>query len=563
MRELGMRLPGLQQRAAAIAELPALGLLTLAGVTPEPWTCSYHAAPQCSEELVEQVAARQPTLVAVSALTASVEEAYAFSTRMRERCIATVIGGLHATACAEEAQQFCDAVVIGNGELVWPHILRDAVAMRLAPKYQPSRGVAQTDWPLPRLDLLGPTPPRFTLQTQRGCPLACDFCGASRLLGGFLEKPIDAIRHELEAICLISPQPLLELADDNTFAGGRDPAPLLDLLRRSGADGLPKVTGGSASVRSYWRDSPRRDVFRCSSGLNRWFFGILAKAANRRNWIESWSLYPRSRRPVWWSTDALSLAPMVKPSNRSIDSSNSFKTVRWRRCKSRCKRRFREPVFIAVCARGPLACRSWMAPLHPVRPHLPAGFDERCGDGGRIQRCPATGLFRGSDVTTSTPSPPHLASTQATPTMSISTLLRFLVGERQAILRIAETPAAVGFGLLLVLSAAFAREYDGEDLMHAPWHLVLPAAASLITSALLFSLVRLVSWRTRPEWSAVPGAYRSFLGVYWMTAPLAWLYAIPVERSRRPRCYGGQPVAVGNRRGLARRADDARGRGPL
>lgn len=114
--------------------------------------------------------------------------------------------------------------------------------------------------------------------------------------------------------------------------------------------------------------------------------------------------------------------------------------------------------------------------------------------------------------------------------MSVATLLRFLVGQRQAILKIAETPAAVGLGLLLVLSAAFAREYDGEDLLHAPWHLVLPAAASLVTSALLFAVVWLVSRGARPQWAVIPITYRSFLGVYWMTAPLAWLYAIPVER---------------------------------
>src|SRR5262245_56308508 len=42
LRELGVSLPGLADRGAAIARLPALGLLTLAGMTPEPWTCSYH-----------------------------------------------------------------------------------------------------------------------------------------------------------------------------------------------------------------------------------------------------------------------------------------------------------------------------------------------------------------------------------------------------------------------------------------------------------------------------------------------------------------------------------------
>lgn len=114
--------------------------------------------------------------------------------------------------------------------------------------------------------------------------------------------------------------------------------------------------------------------------------------------------------------------------------------------------------------------------------------------------------------------------------MTLRTLLRFLFGQRQAILRIAETPNAVWLGLLLVLSAAFAREYDGEDLLHAPWHVGLPLAASVVTSSLLFGLVWLVSRGARPAWKDLPRGFQSFLGVYWMTAPLAWLYAIPVER---------------------------------
>ena len=42
MLVLGMKLPGLQQRGAALAELPALGLLTLAGLNPDNWSASYH-----------------------------------------------------------------------------------------------------------------------------------------------------------------------------------------------------------------------------------------------------------------------------------------------------------------------------------------------------------------------------------------------------------------------------------------------------------------------------------------------------------------------------------------
>lgn len=124
----------------------------------------------------------------------------------------------------------------------------------------------------------------------------------------------------------------------------------------------------------------------------------------------------------------------------------------------------------------------------------------------------------------------RVARARAIDLVTIRTLLAFLVGRRQAIVTIAQTPGAVWFGLLLVLSAAFAREYDGEDLLHAPWHLVLPAGASVVSSAMLFALLWGISRGARPGWGALPRAYLSFLGLYWMTAPLAWLYALPVER---------------------------------
>ena len=101
MLALGMALPGLRPRAAALARLPALGPITLAGLTPSRWRCSYHDAPVADEELVERLAAQRPDLVAVSALTASVEEAYTFAAALRRRGLRCVLGGLHATACPD------------------------------------------------------------------------------------------------------------------------------------------------------------------------------------------------------------------------------------------------------------------------------------------------------------------------------------------------------------------------------------------------------------------------------------------------------------------------------
>jgi hypothetical protein len=114
--------------------------------------------------------------------------------------------------------------------------------------------------------------------------------------------------------------------------------------------------------------------------------------------------------------------------------------------------------------------------------------------------------------------------------MSIGTLLKFLFGNRAAILTIARTPAALWLGAIFVLSAAFAREYDGKDLAAEPWHLLVPHVASLVTSFVLFGLIYFIAKARLDQPVPFWRTYRAFLALYWLTAPLAWLYAIPVER---------------------------------
>ena len=76
MLELGMSLPGFRERASAIGKLPALGVLTLAGLTSEPWTCSYRGVQDDSSASIDMIRSEHPDLVAVSALTASVQQTY-------------------------------------------------------------------------------------------------------------------------------------------------------------------------------------------------------------------------------------------------------------------------------------------------------------------------------------------------------------------------------------------------------------------------------------------------------------------------------------------------------
>jgi hypothetical protein len=117
--------------------------------------------------------------------------------------------------------------------------------------------------------------------------------------------------------------------------------------------------------------------------------------------------------------------------------------------------------------------------------------------------------------------------------MRIQTLGLYLIGNRQAILEIGADHRNLGVGLIFVLSAGLAREYDGQDLLREPWHLLIPLGASLAASFLLFLIAfgRLFFRKRRPPFFT---SYLTFLTLFWMTAPLAWLYALPDERFLSP-----------------------------
>ncbi|XZE19646.1 B12-binding domain-containing radical SAM protein [Pirellulaceae bacterium SH449] len=230
MLAFGMSLPGFRERAGAISELPSLGLLTLAGMLPEHWSCSYHPSAR-SDDLVRDVLDTSPDLVAVSALTASVDEAYSFAREIRRNGVPVVLGGLHATALPDEALKHVDAVCVGDGESSWPGILSDIEADELQPIYKSAKPFSLQNATKPRFDLvpMGQVA-RWTVQTQRGCPWACEFCGASRLLGPPRYKPPALIDQELDAIKQLDASPWIELADDNTLAGRADAELLLETL---------------------------------------------------------------------------------------------------------------------------------------------------------------------------------------------------------------------------------------------------------------------------------------------------------------------------------------------
>lgn len=232
LQALGMSLPALASRARAVAEVPSLALLTLAGMTLDRFELTYHEV----DDLEALAELPDCDLVAVTALSARVKDAYRLARRFRRRGTPTVLGGLHATALPEEAERYFDCVVVGEGEPVWSRLLRDAERGRLARRYGPGEQFDLRDAPQPRLDLLEPSRyDRLPLQTARGCPWRCEFCGSSILLAPrYRVKPVDRVLAEVREIKRVVRRPYVEFADDNTFVRKRHSRELMRALAEEG-----------------------------------------------------------------------------------------------------------------------------------------------------------------------------------------------------------------------------------------------------------------------------------------------------------------------------------------
>ena len=115
--------------------------------------------------------------------------------------------------------------------------------------------------------------------------------------------------------------------------------------------------------------------------------------------------------------------------------------------------------------------------------------------------------------------------------MTIRTLARFLIGDRGVIATLSADPRALKLGLLFTISAGLAREYDAEYLLAEPWHVLLPLAASLAAASILWAVLSICLRPGRhPEGPTAYALYPRFLTAFWLTAPLAWSYAVPWER---------------------------------
>ena len=185
--------PGFNRHAASNPELlefvpmneylgsPSLGIASLAACTPPDWEVEYR------DDRIE--VADLPTdadLVALSFFTASAKRGLELADYFRAHGRQVVVGGIFPTMMPDVAGEHADAVVVGEGEGVWPEVLADAAAKRLKPRYH-ARPVDLSTVPLPRVELyFGTGADDYPLQVSRGCSMTCQACA----IPGVMDKHI-------------------------------------------------------------------------------------------------------------------------------------------------------------------------------------------------------------------------------------------------------------------------------------------------------------------------------------------------------------------------------------
>jgi radical SAM superfamily enzyme YgiQ (UPF0313 family) len=207
-----------------VAVITPRWLFVLGGATP-----AAYGPPRIVDETLEPLdldTVQAGDIVGIGIHTGNALRGYEIGTAARARGATVIFGGIHATLYPEEAQERggAHAVVRGDGDVVWPNVIEDAVNSRLQPRYEGGRVGADRFVPA-RWDLLPEGRYMWgSVQTVRGCPKHCSFCSVWRTDG---QKPrqrsVDSVVSEIVDLRARGFR-FIALADDNFY-----PVTLTDL----------------------------------------------------------------------------------------------------------------------------------------------------------------------------------------------------------------------------------------------------------------------------------------------------------------------------------------------
>jgi radical SAM superfamily enzyme YgiQ (UPF0313 family) len=240
-----------------------LSLGIIAALTPDNWKV------KIIDENFREFRFYHADLVGFTAFSSTVSRAYDLAQIYRDNGIPTVIGGIHASMCPEEASMFVDTVVTGEAESVWPQVIKDFENQTLQKIYKGDLpGLIKS--PKPRRDLFHPGYVFASVQTTRGCPMNCDFCSVTAFNGAhYRYRPIEEVLDEMETI----PQRNIFILDDNIVGNTvKSQERAIELFKGMISRGIKKDWIGQASLNVADNEEVLR--YAALSGCRMLFIGI-------------------------------------------------------------------------------------------------------------------------------------------------------------------------------------------------------------------------------------------------------------------------------------------------
>ena len=192
-----------------------LAMPLLAAMMPEDWET------EIILEILEDIPFdTDADLIGISTMGHGVIRSIDIAKEFQKRGKTVIFGGYMASIMAEESTKYCDAVVIGDAELVWQELLADFENGNLKRIYEKNLESGTFSTPVPRFDLIvkkniGDFLP---VQAGRGCPNNCSFCSVACLYQGrYIKKPLEEVIRDIRQVKALGFKKFL-LLDDNIFS---------------------------------------------------------------------------------------------------------------------------------------------------------------------------------------------------------------------------------------------------------------------------------------------------------------------------------------------------------